>query len=496
MSGAAGSSQWMYASGDYEIDQSLRFNDDDSAYLSKTFSSAGNRRTWTLSAWVKRSSNLGSIQYIYACTHTDDSIDFGSYFGANDRLYITDGVQGGGVLQTTQVFRDTSAWLHIVWALDTTQSTVNNRIKVYVNGAQVTDFANNAISSGISQNEEMAWMSADKEHRIGRRPLNNSSYLDGYIAEFNFVDGLVKAPADFGETGTYGEWKPIEYDGSYGTNGFYLSFAGGGVMSATGGNSTATDGDYKAASFTSNGTFTPSADGYVEYLVIAGGGAGGGGTSRYGAGGGAGGYRTGYLPVTASTAYSITVGAGGTGGSGNTPTKGGDSVFSTITSTGGGRGTRTSSGNNDYTSDINGGSGGGGGTYSQSGPGTGISGQGNNGGAGSSAAATGGGGGAGGAGGAAEAAGSEIGGLGGAGKASSITGSSVTRAGGGGGGGWLGTGHAGSAGGSGGGGRGNGHGNAGTDATANTGSGGGGGGYGHNGGYGGSGIVIIRYKFQ
>ena len=496
---AIGSPQWMYASGEdaFTIDQSLRFNDDDSAYLSWTPSSAGNRRIWTTSAWVKRSS-LGSIQYIWACTHTNDSIDLGSYFGTNDRLYVTDGVQGGGVLQTTQVFRDTSAWLHIVWALDTTQSTVNNRIKIYVNGVQVTDFANNAISSGISEDEEMAWMSADKEHRIGRRPESNTSYLDGYIAEFNFVDGLVKAPADFGETGDYGEWKPIEYEGTYGTNGFYLSFAGGGVMSATGGDSTATDGDYKAASFTSDGTFTPSADGYVEYLVIGGGGSGASNANAAGGGGGAGGYRTGMLPVTGGTGYSITVGDGGT--SPSYPATGNDgdaSVFSTITSSGGGGGGY--GGQNGRSSEGLGNGSGGGAGYTSA---TGASGGefGNDGGdGGAHTKYTGGGGGG------ASAAGGDGGdttaGAGGGGLTSSITGSSVTRAGGGGGG-HVYSGTAG-AGGSGGGGSGGATASAGNAATANTGSGGGGasgnasapiGSY--SGGAGGSGIVIIRYKFQ
>jgi len=484
---------------DYELEQSLKFNDNDSAYLSWTPASAGNRRTWTASAWVKRSS-LGSIQYIWACTHTDDAIDLGSYFGSNDRLYVTDGIQGGGVLQTTQVFRDTSAWLHIVWALDTTQSTVNNRIKIYVNGVQVTDFANNAISSGISQNEEMAWMSADKEHRIGRRPLNNSSYLDGYIAEFNFVDGLVKAPADFGETGDYGEWKPVEYSGTYGTNGFYLNFAGGGVISSATGGTITTDGDYKVHSFTSNGTFTPSADGYVEYLVIAGGGGGGSASDDNGyssGGGGAGGYRTGMLSVTAQ-GYSITVGAGGAGGingsgEGSNGTQGANSVFSTITSIGGGYGA---------TANQNGGAGGSGGgaavgygDNARSG-GSATSGQGYAGGGG--LAKNNGGrrdpsGGGGGAGQVGYTGSGSTGGNGGNGLASSITGSSVTRAGGG----------AGDAqtGGSGGGGSGR------NNGTANTGSGGGGssngtnhgGADGHNygdGGSGGSGIVIIRYKFQ
>ena len=123
------------------------------------------------------------------------------------------------------------------------------------------------MAAFISQNTDLAFNQAT-EHSIGRRDNDNDRYFDGYLGEVNFIDGQALTPADFGETGTYGEWKPIEYSGTYGTNGFYLNFGGGGIMSATGGNSTATDGDYKAASFTSSGTFTPSADGYVEYLVI------------------------------------------------------------------------------------------------------------------------------------------------------------------------------------------------------------------------------------
>jgi hypothetical protein len=492
---AIGSPQWMYASGEaYELEQSLKFEDGRSAYLKKTFASAGNRRTWTWSAWIKRSNSSATHMLFFTAVAGDLTEDdhFGIRLdsGASSNIVLTWG--DGNTAVTNAIFRDSSAWMHIVVAIDTTQGTDTNRVKVYVNGTQQT-FSSTDLPS---QNFEYGINKA-QEHNLGSRVIYGSSanYYDGYITEVNFIDGQALTPADFGETGDYGEWKPIEYSGSYGTNGFYLNFSGGGVMSATGGNSTATDGDYKVASFTSSGTFTPSADGYVEYLVIGGGGSGGGAPSRYGSGGGAGGYRTGYLPVTGGTGYTVTVGAGGVVSS-NVADKGDDSVFGSITAAGGGRGTTTKNGTNDYTTDINGGSGGGAGTYGQGTAGTGISGQGNNGGAGSSAAATGGGGGAGGVGGTAEAAGSEIGGLGGAGLASSITGSSVTRAGGGGGGAWGGTNHAGSAGGSGGGGRGNGNGNAGTDGTANTGSGGGGGGYGHNGGNGGSGIVIIRYKFQ
>jgi len=462
---------------DYELEQSLRFNDDDSAYLSWTPSSAGNRTTWTWSGWIK-SSATGTDQTIFTAEDGSDSSSTMLVLKDAGELQVW---QNGNkpFFKTNAVYRDPSAWMHIVIAMDTTQSTSTNRFKMYVNGEQITSFS---TSTYPDQNQE-PYINAATRHDIGNKNYtgSNSEYLNGYLSEVNFIDGQALTPADFGETGDYGEWKPIEYEGTYGTNGFYLNFAGGGIMSATGGTIT-TDGDYKVHSFTSNGTFTPTTianSGEVEYLVIGGGGGAGGNISG---GGGAGGYRTGYLAVT-KQAYTVTIGSGGSGGGINgVGAAGSNSVFSTITSTGGGAG-------GSYNGNAgNGGSGGGAGSGTA---GTGTSGQGNNGGtgyySGGSNHAGGGGGGAG----AVGANGSSgAGGNGGAGVASSITGSSVTRAGGGAG---LGSGSAGS-GGSGGGGDATTTGNAtGTAGTANTGGGGGGGTYG---GAGGSGVVIIRYKFQ
>ena len=258
-------------------------------------------------------------------------------------------------------------------------------------------------------------------------------------------------------------------------------------MSATGGTIT-TNGNYKIHSFTSSGTFTPSASGTVEYLVIAGGG--GGGSANTG-GGGAGGYRTASGFAVTSQAYAITVGAGGAGGIYSSAiysgSKGSDSTFSTITSEGGGLAPSSGTGGS--------GGSGGGNAYNQN-TGTGglaTSGQGYNGGLGKGATPAYGGGGGGGAGAVGQNAPSG-GGAGGNGLASSITGSSITRAGGGGG---SAQGGSGGAGGSGGGGSGSNSNVAGISGTANTGSGGGAGGGGSagTGGSGGSGIVIIKYDY-
>jgi hypothetical protein len=361
-------------------------------------------------------------------------------------------------VRTTQLFRDPAAWYHLVIAMDTTQATASNRIKIYVNGVQVTSFA---VSTYPSQNYDTGFNTATVQY-LG---YNEFNYFDGYMTEVNFIDGQQLTPNSFGTFNSYGVWQPITYGGSYGTNGFYLPFPN---------NST---GSTLSAS----------------YLVVAGGG--GGGFDRAG-GGGAGGYRTGTTSLNPTLSYTITVGAGGGGSTSaaNKGSNGNDSVFSTITSTGGGGGGSSSS-----ASGANGGSGGGGRDTGAGGnggsgntPSTSPS-QGNNGGNfGSGSGSTGSGGGGGGAG-AVGNDGKAVGtGVGGSGSASSISGSSVTYAGGGGGGG--GTSAGGAAGGSGGGGAGGNANSAGTAGTANLGAGGGGGGDGSgNGGNGGSGVVIVSY---
>jgi len=207
------------SAGGYEIDNSLRFNDDDTAYLSRTPSSAGNRRTWTWSGWVKRG-NLGNHAPLF-CTG-ENKATF-RWNDSTDVLRVND-FNGDYNLITNQVFRDTGAWMHIVVVMDTTQSTASNRLKLYINGLQVTGFSTEIYPSlNLDTQYNLA-----QAHYIGTRPRPSpygfDQKLDGYLAEVNFVDGQALTPDNFGETGDYGEWKPIEYAGTYGTNGFYLDF--------------------------------------------------------------------------------------------------------------------------------------------------------------------------------------------------------------------------------------------------------------------------------
>ena len=205
----------------YEIEQSLRFNDDDSAYLSRTPSSASNRKTWTWSGWLKRG-NLSTYQTIFAVDNGSTEIAECYWDGSDNSIFWHLGGGSNYRFYTNAIYRDSSAWYHIVCSLDTTISSPsgnNTRMKLYVNGEQVTSFRSNSTPS---LNYE-GLVNLNTQHEIGKRNGTHNP-LDGYVAEVHFIDGAAKAPTDFGETGTYGEWKPIEYSGSYGTNGFYLPF--------------------------------------------------------------------------------------------------------------------------------------------------------------------------------------------------------------------------------------------------------------------------------
>jgi len=203
--------------GGYEIERSLRFNALDSAFLSKTLP-LGNRQTWTWSAWVKKSTLTGNVTFFSAGSDASNRSHF-MFDGTNHRLRFFDLPRGVGIV-TDQVFRDTSAWYHIVLAADTNQATASNRIKIYVNGSEITHFSSNSYpgqTAGLQVNKNV-------EHRLGSG-IAYPEYFNGYIADVHFIDGQALAPTDFGKTDNNGVWQPIAYAGTYGTNGFHLDFA-------------------------------------------------------------------------------------------------------------------------------------------------------------------------------------------------------------------------------------------------------------------------------
>src|SRR5210317_276498 len=215
----------------YDVANSLRFDDGSSDYINRTPSGAGNRKTWTFSIWFKRS-NISLAQKIFSVTG-GGSNNFECYFNTNDTLAFYHYSSNGGVtdsfLGTNQVFRDTSAWYHLVLAVDTTQATASNRVKMYVNGSQITSFS---TAIYFNQNYD-TYINSTNEHRIGAN-LNNSQYFDGYMCETVLVDGSQLGADSFGEfDSATGIWKSKNVSGlSFGTNGFYLDFENSGSLGA------------------------------------------------------------------------------------------------------------------------------------------------------------------------------------------------------------------------------------------------------------------------
>jgi hypothetical protein len=213
------------AGGGYEIDNSLRFNDGSSDSLTRTPASTSNQKTFTISFWIKRSAlstqmyifetNAGNYPYFHIRFRADNTLDI-----EHDPRIADDGLDIK--LQTTQLFRDVSAWYHIVLAVDTTQATDTNRCKLYVNGEQVTSFSSTTYPT--LNLDITGFNSSSYELGIGKA-YSSTQFFDGYMSEIYEIDGQALDPTSFGEFDEdSGIWKPIAYEGTYGTNGFYLEF--------------------------------------------------------------------------------------------------------------------------------------------------------------------------------------------------------------------------------------------------------------------------------
>ena len=205
----------------YQISRSVRLRSSASAYFSRTQATPTNNKIWTWSGWVKKglltsdiylfaANNSTAPEFIKLSNSSSDAFEF-AYWNGSAWAYQ---------LRSTMVLRDPSAWYHIVVSVDTTQATASNRVRLYVNGVEVTSFS---ISSYPSQNTNTKINSAVAA-RLGSG--FSSAYFDGYLTEINFIDGQALTPASFGETDAVtGVWKPKKYAGTYGTNGFYLNFS-------------------------------------------------------------------------------------------------------------------------------------------------------------------------------------------------------------------------------------------------------------------------------
>ena len=230
----------------YAVDRSLRFNRADSTYVTRSVSSTGNRRTWTVSFWMKFCEVVGdSSQRIWSNDSGNGSgdilkIEFDSGSDSNRRLSVIDNNHAGSGIRFVgeRRFRDPSAWYHIVLAVDTTQATATNRVKIYVNNEQVSDWRSGSEHNHPpNQNYDTCVNLSGKSNTWGRSfTFGNSSadHFDGYLTEINFIDGFQYDPSYFGTTDVItGQWNPKKYVGSYGTNGYYLNFSDNSGTSAT-----------------------------------------------------------------------------------------------------------------------------------------------------------------------------------------------------------------------------------------------------------------------
>lgn len=212
--------QLMMTDDGYNIQRSLRFRSSASAYLNRTPASSTNQTTWTWSGWVKRGT-LGVEQHLFGCG-TAGTNNFQFFFSSTDNLQVNAYIGGTTVVvrQTNALFRDPSAWYHVVLIADTNNATQANRMLMYVNGVTQSFATSYALTSG-----QTFFINTNIAHYSGKY-WNTGGYFDGYLAEVNFIDGQALTPSSFGQTDAVtGVWVPKKYAGTYGTNGFYLPFS-------------------------------------------------------------------------------------------------------------------------------------------------------------------------------------------------------------------------------------------------------------------------------
>jgi hypothetical protein len=212
MSGLLGSAQWMYASGAAVTQQSLKFNDDESQDLTFTPSSdTSGSKKGTFACWMKIASNSGTNggTFIGAA----DTNHYGQFY--SNTLYFG---TSSSYMNTAAVFRDYSAWMHVLFVFDTTLAASADRMQIWVNGVRQSVGTFNVQPS---QNSSFAFLNTTQKYYLGSR---GSNYFDGYLSDVYFIDGQALDPTSFGQF-TNGYWEAIDYAGTYGTNGFHLTFA-------------------------------------------------------------------------------------------------------------------------------------------------------------------------------------------------------------------------------------------------------------------------------
>ena len=237
---------------------SIRLNSPDSAYLTRTPATETDRQKYTLSFWMKRAHlTSGGHQYLFSTANTNGGQIY--ITNSDERIGTQNHNHGTDWRTSERKLRDISHWYHIVVAFDSTLANADHRIRMYINGVENTDWTG---SANPSQNSNSA-INCVTEHMIGNIH-GQSRYFDGYLAQYYFIDGQQLTPDAFGETGTYGEWRPKEYTGTYGTNGYYLPFNNSGTKHTV----TASGNAQHSTTEKKMGASSMKFDGSGDYLTI------------------------------------------------------------------------------------------------------------------------------------------------------------------------------------------------------------------------------------
>ena len=232
----------------YEIERSVRFNEGDSAYLSRTFAS-GNQKTYTYSTWLKRSDVDTTRTVFFAAAPTSSNYVQFSFNTNKITLFFRYLAGTAYTLTTDAEFKDTSAWYNVVIAVDSTQAVDTDRVKIYVNGV------NYSYTGTVFNQDTLTTVNSAVQHAISSyQPYSPGAYFNGYLADIYFIDGQALEHTRFGNFDDNGVWQPKAYSGAYGTNGFHLlDFANESVV---GNDSSGNNNDWTANNITE--TITPT----------------------------------------------------------------------------------------------------------------------------------------------------------------------------------------------------------------------------------------------
>jgi hypothetical protein len=213
----------------YNIDHSLKLEDANNEWLYRASPTAGNRKTYTFSFWIKRT-ELGLVNTSGNQFMIGQGQHGRMYFGSDYFQYRFD--DGHDCRNVSQQFRDSSAWYHFVVSVDTNQVSSGNRVKLYVNGESLA--VDDHDGGSFPDIQDSGAYFSTSYLTIGTAPFGGSynsgdgDYdMSGYLAEFCGIDGTAYAPTDFGEFDEdSGIWKPKDVSElTFGSEGFYLNFS-------------------------------------------------------------------------------------------------------------------------------------------------------------------------------------------------------------------------------------------------------------------------------